>query len=175
MRPPLDELTNPPLWAVRCYRAAHWLHRRGWRFLPALLSTFGRVITGIEISPAAQIGRPFNIGHGVGVVIGEAVVIGNGCSVLQGVTLGNRDPLVTPTDGRPYQPVLRNGVVVCANAVVAGPVTIGDGAIIGANSVVLCDVPAGCTAVGNPARVLPPRRQRTPTQTSSGSVVDGAE
>jgi len=114
------------------------------------------VFTGVDIHPAAQIGARFIVGHGVGIVIGEDVRVGDDCIIQQCVTLGQLTLDAGDKGGR-FQPTLGNRVHVGANAVLLGPITIGDDAKIGAGAVVLCDVPAGCTAVGNPARVLPPK------------------
>lgn len=145
--------TEPARWAVWTYRLTHrlWEHRR--RFSALFLCRVARVVTGVEIHPAAVVGARFKIGHGQGVVIGNCAVIGDDCSVLHGVTLGARDDL-------DQMPRLGNRVQVGANAVLLGPTTLGDDAKIGAGAVVLCDVPAGWTAVGNPASLLPPKKQR---------------
>lgn len=148
-------LTKPQAWAVRLYRISHWMWLREMRFLPALVCAVARVLSAAELDPAARIGRPFNLSHGTGVVIGPNVAIGDGCIVSQGVTLGSRHDM--------RMPELGNRVDIGANAVLLGPITVGDDAKIGAGAVVLCDVPAGWTAVGNPARLLPPKEQREVT------------
>jgi serine O-acetyltransferase len=148
----LWNLTKPQAWVVRLYRISHALHRHGWRFIPALICAVGRVLSSAEIDPAARVGYPFNLSHGMGVVIGGGVVIGDGCIVSQCVTIGSRRDMRMPRLG--------DRVGVGANAVLLGPITIGDDARIGAGAVVLCDVPAGWTAVGNPARLLPPKEER---------------
>lgn len=152
-------LMDPPRWAIKAHRRAHRLWLRGDRAWALLLCTWARVLTAIEIHPAATIGEGFEIRHGMGTVVGEAVVIGDGCVLSHGVTLGAKE---APRPGQPPEnPRLGNGVYIGAGAAVLGPVTIGDDARIGALAVVLLDVPAGWTAVGNPARILPPKVNTT--------------
>jgi serine O-acetyltransferase len=146
-----DYATDPARWIRWGYQLAHRLWPRH-PFLALLVSRWTRIVTAADIHPAAEIGRHVHFGHGVGVVIGHQAVIGAGCSIAQNVTIGIRNG-----DGMPH---LGARVHVGANAVLLGPVTIGDDAKIGAGAVVLCDVPAGCTAVGNPARVLAPKGER---------------
>jgi serine O-acetyltransferase len=140
----------PGLHAVVFHRAAHrcWVH--GWRWLGRFLSHLGRMLTGIEIHPGATMGRRVFIDHGMGVVIGETAEVGDDCTIYQGVTLGG----TTLTRGAKRHPTLEAGVIVGANAQVLGSFTVGAGARIGSNAVVVKPVPAGMTAVGNPARVL---------------------
>ena len=130
------------------YRFAHALWLRGGLFrLPArLFSQFVRGLTGIEIHPGAQIGPRLFIDHGMGVVIGETAIIGKDCMLYHGVTLGG-----TSLEAKKRHPTLGNNVVVGAGAKVLGPITIGDDARIGANAVVVRDLPAHHTAVGVPA------------------------
>lgn len=118
--------------------------------LARFVSHLGRVLTGIEIHPGAVIGRRVFIDHGMGVVIGETAVIGDDCTIYQGVTLGG----TSLVRGSKRHPTLAAGVVVGAGAQVLGPFLVGEGARIGSNSVVVREVPAGATAVGIPARVL---------------------
>lgn len=155
----LDYLARPAEWALRAHVWSHRLWVRNNRRRSALLvAAWARVLTGVDIHPQATIGRNVQIGHGMGVVIGATAHVGDGCEILQGVTLGRlRD--VTLPDGRKH-PHLGKRVQVGANAVLLGPITVGDDANIGAGAIVLQDVPAGWTAVGNPARLLPPRAQR---------------
>lgn len=141
--------TYPGFHAVQMHRLSHWLWNRGLRWLARWLSTLGRWLTGIEIHPAARIGRRFFIDHGMGVVIGETAEIGDDCTLYHGVTLGG----TTWKKGKRH-PTLGNNVVVGAGAKVLGPITVGDGARIGSNAVVLKDVPAGATVVGVPGRVV---------------------
>jgi len=141
--------TYPGFHAVQMHRLSHWLWNRGLRWLARWLSTLARWLTGIEIHPAARIGRRFFIDHGMGVVIGETAEIGDDCTLYHGVTLGG----TTWQKGKRH-PTLGNNVVVGAGAKVLGPITVGDGARIGSNAVVLKDVPAGATVVGVPGRVV---------------------
>ncbi len=136
-------------WAMLFHRVAHPLHSIGVPFLPRLLSQIARFLTGIEIHPGAVIGAGLFIDHGMGVVIGETAIVGDEVLLFHGVTLGG-------VDARPGRrhPLVGSRVVVGAGAKVLGAITIGEGAKIGAQSVVLADVPAGATAVGIPARVL---------------------
>lgn len=151
--------TNPAAWAVRGYRISHWLWVHKHHFLARLVMTFAYVLTNIEIHPMASIGPRFAIGHGSGTVIGGFSIIGADCLIRQGVTLGERSASVDAS-GKRCHPALGDRVDVGANACLLGPITIGDDAKIGAGAVVLCDVPAGWSAVGNPARLLPPKDQR---------------
>ena len=139
----------PGVHAMLCHRLAHWLwtHRLYW--LGRAVSHLGRFFTGIEIHPGAVVGRRFFIDHGMGVVIGETAVIGDDVTLYHGVTLGG----TSWHKGRRH-PTLENGVVVGAGAKVLGPITVGAAAKVGSNAVVIKDVPAGATAVGNPARII---------------------
>ena len=140
----------PGLHAVMWHRPAHWCWQRGWRWPARFLSHLGRFFTGIEIHPGATIGRRVFIDHGMGVVIGETAEIGDDCTIYQGVTLGG----TSLTKGAKRHPTLGRGVIVGANSQVLGGFTVGDGARIGSGAVVVKPVPAGATAVGNPARIL---------------------
>jgi serine O-acetyltransferase len=142
-------LAYPGVHAVWAYRIAHRMWREPGLRLPArLLSQFVRFLTGIEIHPAAQLGRRLFIDHGMGVVVGETAMVGDDVVLFHGSTLGGR----SMKRGKRH-PTLGDGVVVGAGAKVLGPVWIGDGARIGANAVVVKDVPAGALAVGVPAVV----------------------
>jgi serine O-acetyltransferase len=136
-------------WAMLLHRVAHPLYCVGLPFVPRLLSQIARFLTGIEIHPGARIGCGLFIDHGMGVVIGETAIVGCDVLLFHGVTLGG-------VDGRPGRrhPLLGNGVVVGAGAKVLGAITVGSDARIGAQAVVLKDVPPHATAVGIPARVL---------------------
>jgi serine O-acetyltransferase len=136
-------------WALLFYRVAHVVQVAGMPFVPRLLSQIARLLTGIEIHPGAEIGAGLFIDHGMGVVIGETAVVGNDVLLFHGVTLGG-------VDARPGRrhPCLGDRVLVGAGAKVLGAINVGADAKIGAQSVVLSDVPAGATAVGIPARVL---------------------
>lgn len=137
------------LWAIWIHRAAHLLHKLKIPFFPRLISQFMRLLTLIEIHPGAQIGRRFFIDHGCGVVIGETTVIGDDVTIFQGVTLGG-----TGKEKGKRHPTIGNNVVIGAEAIILGNISIGDGATVGAGSVVLKSVPPGATVVGNPAQVL---------------------
>jgi len=131
--------------ALLAHRAAHALMETGVPLLPRLIAYLTRAITGIEIHPAAQIGNEFFIDHGSGVVIGETAVIGNYVTLYQGVTLGG-----TGFQRGKRHPTLGDNVTVGSGAKLLGPIAVGDGAKIGANTVVVEDVPPGATVVGNP-------------------------
>ncbi|MCL2074998.1 MAG: serine O-acetyltransferase [Betaproteobacteria bacterium] len=139
----------PGVHALLVHRLSHrlWSWRLFW--LARMTAHIGRAITGIEIHPAASIGRRFFIDHGMGVVIGATTVIGDDVTLYHGVTLGG----VSWQQGKRH-PTLEDKVVVGAGAKVLGPITIGKGARIGSNSVVTKDVPSGVTALGIPARLL---------------------
>ena len=137
----------PGFHALLFHRLAHPLWNHGWKWLARFVSHWSRWLTGIEIHPGARIGRRFFIDHGMGVVIGETAEIGDDCTLYHGVTLGG-----TSWNKGKRHPTLGNGVVIGAGAKVLGPVTVGDGAKIGSNAVVVKDVPPGATAIGIPAR-----------------------
>ena len=139
----------PGLHAIWLHRVAHWLWGADWKLLARLVSHVGRWLTGIEIHPGATIGRRFFIDHGMGVVIGETAVIGDDVTLYHGVTLGG-----TSWNKGKRHPTLEDGVVVGAGAQILGPITIGARAKVGSNAVVVKDVPAETTAVGNPARII---------------------
>jgi serine O-acetyltransferase len=140
-------LTYPGLHAVWMHRAAHRLHNRNWHLPARMVSQASRFITGIEIHPGATIGPGFFIDHGMGVVIGETTEIGEDVTIYQGVTLGG-----TGKHGGKRHPTVRDGVTVGAGASVLGPLEVGEGAKIGAESIVVKDVPANSTVVGNPGK-----------------------
>ncbi|MFD1968460.1 serine O-acetyltransferase [Trinickia caryophylli] len=149
----------PGLHAIVLHRLAHACWRAERRWLARMISQFGRFMTGIEIHPGATIGRRVFIDHGMGIVIGETAEVGDDCTIYQGVTLGG----TALTRGAKRHPTLERGVVVGAGAKVLGGFTIGAEAKIGSNAVVVKPVPAGGTAVGNPARVIMPAdAKRTP-------------
>ena len=153
-------LLYPGLHAVLAHRFAHALWRRGWRFLARWISQIARFFTGIEIHPAAVIGSGFFIDHGMGIVIGETSEIGHDVTIYHGATLGGITPSIDSHTqvAQKRHPTLKNGVIVGSGAQVLGPVVIGENARIGANSVVVKDVPAGATVVGIPARICAGRR-----------------
>ncbi len=131
------------------YRIAHWLHRHHMRFLARWISQLSKFFTGIEIHPAATIGRRLVIDHGTGIVIGETTEIGDDCLLYQGVTLGG-----TGKDVGKRHPTIGNNVMVGSGAKVLGPIKVGDNARIAANAVVLREVPANATVVGVPGHVV---------------------
>lgn len=137
----------PGVHALWAHRIAHGLWRRGLVFWPRLISHTVRFLTGIEIHPGARLGRRVFIDHGTGVVMGETTEVGDECVIYQGVTLGG----VSLEKGKRH-PTLEDHVVVGAGAKLLGPILVGRGARIGANSVVIRDVAAGTTVVGIPAR-----------------------
>jgi len=139
----------PGLWAIFFYRLSNKLYSYGLRFLPRFISAIGQFLTTIDIHPAATIGKRVFIDHGVGVVIGETAIIEDDVLIYQQVTLGG----VSLTHGKRH-PTIKQGVVIGAGAKVLGNITIGKNSKIGANSVVVKDVPADSTAVGIPARVI---------------------
>jgi serine O-acetyltransferase len=137
--------TWPGIHALLSYRAAHALEEMGVPLLPRSLSMLTRALTGIEIHPASQIGQGLFIDHGAGVVIGETAEIGNDVTLYQGVTLGG-----TGFATGKRHPTVQDNVTIGSGAKLLGPITIGHGAKIGANSVVITDVPPNSTVVGNP-------------------------
>ena len=142
-------LVYPGFHAREVHRLAHWFWRRRLRLLARLISHVNRGITGVEIHPGAVIGAQCFIDHGMGVVIGETTVIGDRCQLHQGVTLGG-----TSTRREKRHPTLGNDVTIGAGAQVIGAITIGDGARIGAGSVVVSNVPPHATVVGVPGHVV---------------------
>ncbi len=147
-------------WEVlTCYPGLHaiWLHRgishplwnNGFKWLARFVSVITRPMTGVEIHPAAKLGRRVFFDHAIGIVVGETAEIGDDCTLYQGVTLGG----VSLTEGKRH-PTLENGVTVGAGAKILGPFTVGAGAKIGSNSVVVKAVPPGATVVGIPARIV---------------------
>ncbi len=135
----------PGVHAVLSHRLAHALHENGVPFVPRAMAAGTRAVTGIEIHPAANIGEGLFIDHGMGVVIGETAEIGSNVTLYQGVTLGG-----TGFQTGKRHPTVGNDVTVGSGAKLLGPISVGDRAKIGANSVVIHDVPAGATVVGNP-------------------------
>ena len=138
-------LTYPGVHALLAHRLAHAAHMAGVPFAPRVLAALTRTLTGIEIHPAAQIGEGLLIDHGTGVVVGETAEVGNRVTLYQGVTLGG-----TGFEQGKRHPTVEDDVVVGSGAKLLGPIRVGRGAKIGANSVVIHDVPAESTVVGNP-------------------------
>ena len=135
--------------AILFYRFSNLAWRRKLYLMGRLISNIGRFVTGIEIHPGARIGRRFFIDHGMGVVLGETSQVGDDVTIYQGVTLGG-----TSLDKGKRHPTIGSGVIIGSGAQVLGPLNIGDGARIGANAVVLQDVPQGITVVGIPAKIV---------------------
>lgn len=141
----------PGLHALVLHRRAHWCWNHGLKWLGRFISHVARFLTGIEIHPGAKIGKRVFFDHAMGVVVGETAEIGDGCTIYQGVTLGG----TSLYKGAKRHPTLGKDVVVSAGAKVLGGFEVGDGAKIGSNAVVIKPVPAGATAVGIPARIIP--------------------
>jgi serine O-acetyltransferase len=139
----------PGLHALVIHRLSHRLWCNGLRWLARFSSHVARFLTGIEIHPGAAIGRRVFIDHGMGVVIGETAEVGDDCTLYHGVTLGG-----TSWNKGKRHPTLGRGVVIGAGAKVIGPITVGDGARVGSNAVVVKNVPPAATAVGIPARII---------------------
>jgi len=144
-------LLYPGVLALALHRAAHWLFEGELYFLARFVNHFGRLLTAIDIHPGAKIGRNFFIDHGF-TVIGETAQIGDNVTIYQNVTLGGTNP----SDGVPGKrhPTIGDDVVIGSGAQVLGPITVGNGAKIGANSVVTKDVAEGATMVGIPAKAV---------------------
>jgi serine O-acetyltransferase len=145
----------PGIHAIWLHRIAHFLWVKGEKTLARVISHINRFLTGIEIHPGAKIGRRFFIDHGMGVVIGETAEIGDDVLMYQGVVLGG-----TSLKKGKRHPTIGNNVVIGAGAILLGPIKVGDGAKIGAGSVVIKDVPEGTTVVGVPARVVEKREKK---------------
>jgi len=151
-------LTSPGLHAIWVYRLAHRLWTTpGCRLLARVLSQIARAITGVEIHPGATIGRRFFIDHGMGVVIGETAEVGDDVLLYHGVTLGGRSMKRVKR-----HPTIGNNVTIGAGARILGPINVGDRVQIGANSVVVKDIPAGAVATGVPATIRFPDKGEDP-------------
>lgn len=148
-RSPWATLTYPGLHAVWLHRIEHAIWERGHTFTARALSHVTRLLTGVEIHPAAALGRRVFIDHGMGTVVGETTEIGDDVHMFHGVTLGGNDP-------RPVKrhPTVGDGATLGANSTLVGDITVGEGATVGAGAVVTDDVPAGATVAGNPARIV---------------------
>jgi serine O-acetyltransferase len=151
----------PGLHAVWLHRPAHWCWNHGFKWLGRFISHIARWLTGIEIHPGAIVGERVFFDHAMGVVVGETAEIGDGCTIYQGVTLGG----TSLYKGTKRHPTLGKDVVVSAGAKVLGGFEVGDGAKIGSNAVVIKPVPAGATAVGIPARIIPSKTGESPDVT----------
>lgn len=148
-------LLYPCIHALIWYRAAHYFYNHKMFFIARLISQTSRFFTGIEIHPGAKIGKGLFIDHGMGVVIGETAEIGDDVVMYHGSTLGG-----TGKDKGKRHPTIGNNVMIGSGAKVLGPITVGDGSKIGANAVVLKNIPANVTAVGIPARVVVPKSKQ---------------
>lgn len=152
-------LCYPGFHALVIHRLSHWLWNKGLCLPARFISYLGRIVTAIEIHPGAVIGRRFVIDHGTGVVIGETSIVGDDVTLYHSVTLGGTSPAVDSHNqvGQKRHPTVKDGAIIGSGAAVLGPITIGENARVGANSVVTKDIPASVTAVGIPARVVMPR------------------
>ena len=139
----------PGIWSLIMHRPAHWLYKRNLKLLARIISQLTRWFTGIEIHPGATIGRRCFIDHGMGIIIGETTEIGDDVTIYQGVTLGG-----TGKDVGKRHPTIGNRVLISSGAKVLGPFKVGDDVKIGAGSVVLKEVPPGCTVVGIPGTIV---------------------
>lgn len=155
----LEVILYPSFWAVGFHRIGHGLYKRKRFFLARVVSQLSRGLTGIEIHPGAKIGKDLFIDHGMGVVIGETCEIGDNVLIYQGATLGGTGKAT----GKRRHPVIGNNVMIGAGVKILGPFKVGDDARIGAGSVVLQEVPEGCTVVGVPGRIVN-RKTRTPVE-----------
>ena len=162
-------LCYPGLHAVMFHRLAHWLWQRGWLVTGRFVSAISRMLTGIEIHPGVQIGRRFFIDHGLGVVIGETAEIGDDVTLYQGVTLGG-----TSLNRGKRHPTLEDDVIIGAGAKVLGSFTVHRGARVGANAVVLQEVPAGVSVAGIPAKPVGerPKQEKAPEFLPYGTPCD---
>ncbi len=139
----------PGLHAVLYHRVANFFYRHNHKLIARMISQYARRRTGVEIHPAAKIGKGLLIDHGMGVVIGETAVIGDNCTIYHGVTLGG-----TGKESGKRHPTIGNNVFIGAHSQLLGSFTVGDNSKIAAESVVLSDIPPNCTAVGSPARII---------------------
>ena len=167
--------TYPGVHALLMHRVAHFLWQKRLFWLARFSSHLARWLTGIEIHPGASIGHRVFIDHGMGVVIGETAIIGDDCTLYHGVTLGG-----TSWNKGKRHPTLEKGVVIGAGAKILGPITLGAGAKVGSNAVVVKDVPANATAIGIPARILEEtpvdkKAEVTPASFTAYAVVDDNE
>jgi len=155
------------LHAIISYRIAHVLMLMRIPLLPRLISQFSRMITGIEIHPGAKVGRGLFIDHGFGVVIGETSIIADNVTLFQGVTLGG-----TGKERGKRHPTIGNNVVIGTGAKILGNITVGDNSYVGANAVVIRDVPANATVVGVPARITKQDGKKIDTSLDHSHIID---
>jgi serine O-acetyltransferase len=160
-------LAYPGVHALWGHRLAHALHRRGYVVAGRLVSNANRRLTGIEIHPGARIGRRVFIDHGMGVVIGETAEVGDDCLLYQGAVLGG-----TSKTREKRHPTLGRGVTVGAHACILGPIEIGEGARVGAGSVVVKPVPDEATVVGVPGRIVQPKEPHHEPDLDHGKLPD---
>lgn len=158
----------PGFHALLLHRMAHGAWRHGFHFIGRFISHVGRVLTGIEIHPGATIGRRVFIDHGMGCVIGETAEVGDDVTLYHGVTLGG-----VSLEQEKRHPTLEKGVIVGSGAQVLGPILIGEGARIGANAVVIRDVPPGVTMVGIPAKQVMARVRPAETSFRAYGTAEG--
>ena len=160
-------LCYPGVHALLLHRISHYLWKKGLFLLARLISHANRFLTGIEIHPAAEIGRGVFIDHGMGVVIGETAVIGDGCLIYKGVVLGG-----TTTEKTKRHPTLGKKIIVGSNACILGNITIGDYVRIGSGSVVVKDVPPHATVVGVPGRIIEQKKKEHDVMLDHGQLPD---
>ena len=171
-------LCYPGYHALVFYRITHWMWNAGWCLPARFLAHIAKMLTAIEIHPGATIGRRFVIDHGTGVVIGETSEIGDDVTIYHDVTLGGITPSIDSISqiGQKRHPTICDGAVIGSGAAVLGPITIGEGAKIGANSVVTKSVEACMTAVGIPARIVMPKdKSKSKDFVAYGTVADGPD
>ncbi|MBI2472616.1 MAG: serine O-acetyltransferase [Planctomycetes bacterium] len=160
-------LCYPGVHALCLHRVSHYLRKKGLFLLARLISHANRFLTGIEIHPAAEIGRGVFIDHGMGVVIGETAVVGDGCLIYKGVVLGG-----TTTEKTKRHPTLGKKIIVGSNACILGNITIGDYVRIGSGSVVVKDVPPHATVVGVPGRIIEQKKKEHDVMLDHGQLPD---
>ncbi|HHT9137221.1 MAG TPA: serine O-acetyltransferase [Candidatus Wunengus sp. YC60] len=160
-------LCYPGVHALCLHRISHYLRKKGLFLLARLISHANRFLTGIEIHPAAEIGRGVFIDHGMGVVIGETAVVGDGCLIYKGVVLGG-----TTTEKTKRHPTLGRKIIVGSNACILGNITIGDYVRIGSGSVVVKDVPPHATVVGVPGRIIEQKKKEHDVMLDHGQLPD---
>jgi serine O-acetyltransferase len=160
-------LCYPGMHALWIHRISHFLYRRRLFTLARIVSHINRFLTGVEIHPGAKIGKRVFIDHGMGIVIGETAEVGDGCTLYKGIVLGG-----TSLVKKKRHPTVGKGVIIGSNAVVLGPVKIGDGAMLGSGSVTITDVPPCATVVGVPGKVLASKDIRAILSFEHGNLPD---